>query len=57
MEADELSVVKEKLMFMAKVDFMLSFSLLKFTVSQVLIPEVQSVREGGEILDEGAVVR
>ena len=64
-ETEELSIVREKLLVLDKVDLvpmrrtsvLLLFNLRKFWVNQVFISEMQSVREVGGRVDEGLVER
>ncbi len=64
-ETEELSIVREKLLVLDRVDLvplrrtlvLLLFNLRKFRVNQVFISVMQSVREVGGRVDEGLVVR
>ena len=64
-ETEELSIVREKLLVLDKVNFvsmrrtsvLLLFNFRKCRVNQVFISEMQSVREVGGREDEGLVVR
>lgn len=62
-ETEELSILREKLSVLDKVDLvpirrtsvLLLFNLRKFWENQVFISEMQSVREVGGRVDEGLV--
>ncbi len=64
-ETEELSIVREKLLVLDRVDLvpmrrtsvLLLFNLRKFRVNQVFISVMQSVREVGGRVDEGLVAR
>ena len=64
-ETEELSMLREKLLILDKVDLvpmrrssvLLLFNLRKLWVNQVFISVMQSVREVGGRVDEGLVVR
>ena len=64
-ETEELSIVREKLLVLDRVDLvpmrrtsvLLLFNLRKFRVNQVFISVMQSVRDVGGRVDEGLVDR